>query len=493
MEPLRLHPHMIQLDTLTWLMQMHRQSALKVRLIDVPNHEWEELRSRGFDLIWLMGIWERSTEARRKSLEQPWIQDYLRELSETSQEVVEASPYAVKSYSPDSRIATFSELKIVRERMNEFGLRLILDFVPNHTATDHEWIQTDPDLYVRTEMNQGTSERFDGFFTQHHKVAFGKDPHLDPWTDTAQLDYRLLKTHQKMTDTLLEISQYCDGVRCDMAMLVCNDVFSKTWSEIPSSGVESVGEFWTGAIKRVQDQHQHFILIGEVYWGLESRLVEFGFDYCYDKGFYDALRSANPQILSQLIAIMEETRKTHGLRFTENHDEERAVSIFGRNKSLAAAVIVWTLPGLRFLQAGQEHGFKYRKPVQILIGKNESIDAECKLFYEKLLSFSDDSVLHQASFSVLQPQSVDREDQTYLNLLAWSWSREKQWSVVVINYSEEVAVARLPMKLKTRYTTTEILDYVDGSLYNRDVDQMISPGMFIKLNPWQVHLFSFKT
>src|SRR2546421_8115441 len=97
-----------------------------------------------------------------------------------------------------------------------------------------------------------------------------------------------------MAELLLKIADRCDGVRCDMAMLVLNDIFNKTWQHIPAVEERSQvslpsTEFWTSAISAIRQAHPDFLFLAEAYWGLEARLQALGFDYTYDKTLYDKL------------------------------------------------------------------------------------------------------------------------------------------------------------------------------------------------------------
>lgn len=493
MQTLRQHPHIYQLDTLTWLNQLSADTGKNIRLIDIKDHQWKSIRSAGFDLVWLMGIWERSEDSKLKALSQSWIRDYFGSCQTDFRSAVQGSPYAVKSYNPDPRIATADELREVRTRINHLGLRLILDFVPNHTSTDHAWVQQYPDMYVHAGPENHSAKAFEGFLSGSYKIAFGKDPYFEPWTDTAQLDYRNAQTCSRMTEVLSEIARLCDGVRCDMAMLISPDVFRDTWEQVPPETAESKFDFWKHAVESVRRRRKDFVFIGEVYWGRQEEFYGYGFNYCYDKEFYDALKSQGSAELMQTVRSMSKSRRNNGLRFTENHDEERSVSVFGKDKAFAAAATVWTLPGMRFLQDGQKQGCDLRKPVQIAVQKPYKTDDRLKTKYEILLKFADEDVMHEGIFRILKAQSCDEKNPVPDGFLAWSWELHGKIRIAVINFSAQTVAGRLPMKIKTSYTTIEILDLIDGSLYKRDADQLTSPGLFIQLNPWQVHLFSFKT
>ena len=89
-----------------------------------------------------------------------------------------------------------------------------------------------------------------------------------------------------MIGELMKIAGQCDGVRCDMAMLVLPEVFERTWGTRPQP-------FWPTAIQRVREQFPGFRFMAEVYWDLEWTLQQQGFDYAYDKRLYDRLRDGH--------------------------------------------------------------------------------------------------------------------------------------------------------------------------------------------------------
>ncbi len=103
------------------------------------------------------------------------------------------------------------------------------------------------------------------------------------WPDTLQLNYANPETQNAMIAELKKISGQCDGVRCDMAILVLPDVFERTW------GIKSE-PFWAKAIEQIHKSYPEFCFMAEVYWDLEWTMQQQGFDYTYDKRLYDRLR-----------------------------------------------------------------------------------------------------------------------------------------------------------------------------------------------------------
>jgi hypothetical protein len=137
---LRPHPHLYEINTWVWLEQLSAKLGRSITLGSVPDAEWDAIANHGFDVVWLMGVWQRSAESRRITLEDSAnFQRYDRALPGWRIEDVIGSPYAVAAYTPDPRIGTWDELDHARQKLRERGAALFLDFVGNHTALDHPW------------------------------------------------------------------------------------------------------------------------------------------------------------------------------------------------------------------------------------------------------------------------------------------------------------------------------------------------------------------
>ncbi len=131
-------------------------------------------------------------------------------------------------------------------------------------------------------------------------------------------------------------------VRCDMAMLMMSDVFERTWGF--RAGARPAEDYWPSLIPAVRLQHPEFRFLAEAYWDLEWALQQQGFDYCYDKKFYDRMEHGDAETVR--LHLLADMAYQHGLvRFLENHDEPRAAATFAAEKARAAAVTLVTLPG----------------------------------------------------------------------------------------------------------------------------------------------------
>jgi glycosidase len=364
---MRPHPHLYEINTWPWLDDLSRRSGRPLTLGGVPDREWDVLRDRGIDLVYLMGIWERSPFGRQIALNNPPLFNALDDaLPDWTANDVAGSAYCISGYQPDPRVGTWDDLVAVRRKLHARGMKLIVDFIPNHTGFDHPWLRTDPDRYVEASLaafrsNPNAFRAIEVASGDVRLIACGRDPFFAPWNDVAQLDYSNLETRAAMVNELEQLSRLADGARCDMAMLVLSDVFGETWKGHLRAPLPET-EFWVEARSAVPG----FILLAEVYWDLEWRLQQLGFDFTYDKRLYDRLvHSTATDVRGHLMAQSDYQRRS--ARFIENHDEARSVVVF-RDRVRAAATIISAVPGLRFFYQGQIEGRTDRLPVHLDAG-----------------------------------------------------------------------------------------------------------------------------
>lgn len=414
----------------------------------VPEEAWTALRKSGVDIVWLMGVWKRSPGGRKKALGDPALREaYDRALPGWTEKDVTGSPYAVHGYALDPFLGGEETLAGLKKRLNHLGLKLMLDFVPNHLAFDHPWTFSHPEYFIGGKAPE-KSEHPDWFFEANPGVflAHGRDPYFPPWSDTVQINYFSPAAREAMAGELEKIAGVCDGVRCDMAMLPLNDIFEKVWG--PLAGAKPEKEFWPETIQRIRSKYPDFIFMAEAYWDTEYRLQQMGFDFTYDKTLYDCLlHSGAPGIRGHLTA--KKDYQSRSVRFIENHDEKRAAEAFGAQKSLAAAAVAATIPGLRFFHEGQAEGRKVHTPIQLCRGPLEKTDAGIRNFYDSLLKTIDQPVFHEGRWELLDTPSPD--------LLAWRWELNSRFTTIVVNYSQAV---------------------FKGAIQGKEVD----------LGPWDVHI-----
>ncbi len=227
-------PHIYEINTWTWLHGLSVKYQRPITLGSVPDEELKLLARphTAYDAIWLMGVWERSPRGAIIAREHVGLQqEYNRALPGYQDEDVVGSPYAVWRYVVDARLGGRHELAALRKRLGDLGLGLILDFVPNHVATDHDWSMTHPEALLQGAADELAADPISFVQVGKHVFANGRDPYFPAWTDTLQVNAFRPALRKLVVETLLDIAAQCDGVRCDMAMLVVSEIFVQTWGE----------------------------------------------------------------------------------------------------------------------------------------------------------------------------------------------------------------------------------------------------------------------
>jgi glycosidase len=376
-------PLVLEINARCRLRELSENAGCAVTLANVPKAEFVMWRDFGFRHIWLMGVWTTGTETRDISRGRPELRAACAEaFGSGCDEYLDSSPFAIAEYSVADSLGGPGALREFRSTLRQFGIGLILDFVPNHVGVDHPWVETRAGLFVRSAA-EGRETFPVATARGTDWLAHGKDPYFPAWDDTAQLDYRNPATRSAMIEVLQSVAEQCDGVRCDMAMLLLSEVFDRGWREFPREGPAASGEFWAEAIAAVKRAHPNFLFIAEAYWNLEPRLHALGFDYVYDKAFYDYLtRRDFDSLQAHVQSVGAAFNPVH---FLENHDEARIASILSVEEHKAAAIFLLRQPGMRLLHDGQLTGRKWRTPVQFTRYWPEPPDPEITDFYRGLL------------------------------------------------------------------------------------------------------------
>ena len=442
-----------------------------------------------------MGIWTTGPRARAEALNHPKLRRaYDRVLPGWQDADVAGSPYAIGDYQVPSALGGETGLEEFRRRLNEQGLKLLLDFVPNHVGLDHPWVSERPDLFVQ---NPGDVP---GAFAQETRaglrwLAQGKDPYFAPWTDTVQLDYRRAGTRGMMTQLLQSIASRCDGVRCDMAMLVLNDVFAKTWERFPITNHQSpTSEFWASAIPAVKQEHPDFVFLAEAYWGLEAQLQALGFDYTYDKTLYDGLVSHDAAgVQNHLVGLTAEA-VAGSAHFLENHDEPRIAGILSPAEHRAAALLILGLPGMRFLHDGQLSGARLKIPVQLARRAEEPSQAEMVNLYEQLLTTLPGTAVGQGRGELSKPRAAWPGNSTAQNFVIVQWQKQApEFDLVVVNLAPNRSQCYAPLSLEGLAAHNwAMTDLLGEERFKRSGDDLQNQGLYLDLPPHGAQLFHFE-
>jgi hypothetical protein len=478
------HPLILEIPARSWLRALAEDAGGTITLADVPDAVLREIASRGFHGIWLMGVWHTGAAARDLALRIPELgREYTRVLPDWRPDDVDGSPYAIAEYSVAASLGGDDALAAFRDRLRARGLGLVLDFVPNHLACDHRWLDDHPDRFVRGALSDVEREPENWFVHttpggEERVFAHGRDPYFAGWTDTVQLDYRRPETREVMTSQLIDVAARCDGMRCDMAMLVLEDVFGSTWG-----GFSGSGDFWSEAIPALRRDHPESTLIAEVYWELEDRLCERGFDFAYDKELYDRLVAVDVPGVRDVVARPVAHHATR-VRFLENHDEPRAAETLGP-RLFAAAAVTYSLPGLRFFFEGQVEGRRVRTPVQLGRAPREPEVAEIRGFYDRLLALLGRDALHRGAWS---PVEVDAAGEHAAAALVGSrWSGADETVLVVANLGDRDATASIPLdRPGGAEDSVRIEDLTSGDGFERNRRELREVGLELTVPAYDV-------
>ena len=143
-------PLIYEINTWVWLDELSRREGRSLSLASSPDAYWNQIASLGFDAVWLMGVWERSPEGIRVSMANDGLlTDFRRALPDFTDQDNVGSPYCVRRYTVDAHLGGPEALSVVRRKLADRGLSLLLDFVPNHVAPDHPWVTTHPEYFIQ--------------------------------------------------------------------------------------------------------------------------------------------------------------------------------------------------------------------------------------------------------------------------------------------------------------------------------------------------------
>jgi len=482
------HPLLYQVNTRVWLTGLSQTLGRPATLDDIPDAELDRLAKMGFDWIWFLSVWQTGLAGQRISrANHEWRREFQDILPDLREEDITGSGFAITGYTVHSDLGGDAALARLRERLRKRGLKLMLDFVPNHSGVDHPWVDDHPEYYVsgteldlaRAPQNYTWVKRKGGDLL----LAYGRDPYFAGWTDTLQLNYGNPATQEAMIGELLKVAGQCDGVRCDMAMLILPDVFQRTW------GVEAE-LFWPKATRRVREKSPDFCLMAEVYWDLEWTLQQLGFDYTYDKRLYDRLREGHARpVHDHLRADIDYQNKM--ARFMENHDEPRAAATFAPGMHQAAAVITFLSPGLRFFHQGQLEGRRKRISPHLIRAPKEPVDETLHQFYERVLAVLQRRTVRDGQWRLLDCAPAWEGNWTSDCFLAFVWQGPgRERLLVTVNYApnQSQCFVRLPF-LDLAGRTVQLKDLTGPASYERDGNNLHSEGLYLDMPAWGYHVF----
>jgi len=484
-----VYPSLYQINTRVRLTELSRSLGRPAMLDDIPDAELDHLAEMGFDWIWFLSVWQTGPAGRNISRTHPeWRREFEETLPDITEEDIAGSGFAITGYTVHTDLGGDAALARLRERLSRRGLKLILDFVPNHTALDHPWVESHPDYYVSGTEQAVIWEPKNYIRIEHPDqdmiFAHGRDPFFPGWPDTLQLNYGSPSLQEAMIGQLFRIAGQCDGVRCDMAMLVLPDVFERTW------GISSQ-PFWSQATARIRDAFPDFVFMAEVYWDLEWTLQQQGFDYTYDKRLYDRLgeKQARP-VREHLMADPDYQNKM--AHFLENHDEPRAAAVFTPEVHEAAAVITFLSTGLRFFHQGQFEGRTRRISPHLVRGPDEPVNEHLMRFYDRLFGVLRHPVVRNGRWQLLDCVAAWEGNGSADAFVVFAWEDDSgDRLLVAVNYAEHQSqcFVRIPFSDVCGFGW-RLRDLLGDACYDRDGWDLQTRGLYLDMASWQYHVFS---
>jgi len=482
------YPSLYQINTRVWLTEISQNLGRHATLDDIAAFELDRLSEMGFDWIWFLSVWSTGEAARKVSRENPeWRLDFEKTLPDLQDQDIAGSGFAITGYTVNPELGGDEALKRLRERLRKRGLKLMLDFVPNHMGPDHPWVEEHPDYFV-----SGTESDLENFPQNYTRIknrhgdmilAYGRDPFFAGWPDTVQLDYSNPATVEAMLGEILRISGQCDGVRCDMAMLVLPEVFERTWGR-------RAQPFWQVATKAVHEKVPGFCFMAEVYWDMEWTMQQQGFDYAYDKRLYDRLVEGHAREVREHFYAKPDYQDKLA-RFLENHDEPRAASTFDQKVHEAAAVITFLSPGLRFFHQGQFEGRLKRISPHLIRAPQEQVNTNLQMFYKKLLSLLKENLFRDGWWELLECASAWDGNGTLDSFLAFAWEDSKgSRALIAINYAPHNSQCFVHLPFNDLAGKSVLFrDLISPAVYERNGCDLQSKGMYLDLPAWGYHVF----
>ena len=494
------YPSLYQINTRVWLRELSEHFRRAKTLADIPDEFLDQIVSLGFDYVWFLGLWQTGSAGRQVSLSHPeWLQEFQATLPNFTEADVSGSPFAVTGYTLHRDFGQKADLLGLKERLRGRGLKLIVDFIPNHTALDHPWVEQHPEFYVQGSAADLEREphNYRQLETSHGSLilAHGRDPYFPGWPDTFQLNYRHPALRQAMLQVLLKLAEVADGVRCDMTMLVLPEIFQRTWGErsLPADGSPPVDEpFWPQATGQVKAKNLNFIFMAEVYWDLEWEIMQQGFDYCYDKKLYDRLLARDAAaVRGHLWADLAYQNRL--VRFLENHDEPRAAHDFPLPVHQAAAIITYLNPGLRFFHEGQLEGRRIKVSMHLGRRPDEPVDPVLQEFYRKLLACLKRPEVIDGHWQLLEVRPAWDGNPTWDRFLAFAWEGETgQRLLTAVNYGPSQGQCHVAWPfIDVRGKQVTLKDLMNEVHYEWEGDNLLSRGLYVDLPAWGFHVFTW--
>ncbi len=484
-----INPSLYQINTRVWLNKLSEKLGHHATLDDIPDEELDRIAKIGFDWVYFLGVWQTGIMGRDISRTNPDSRKEAIELfgDDFQEDYISGSCFAVTGYHIHENLGDNEAMLRLRDRLHQRGLKLMLDFVPNHTAIDHPWVEANSDFYLQgtqTDLEREPHNYIQVELPAGSKIfAHGRDPYFPGWCDTLQLNYGNPKLQEAMLAELFNVAHLCDGVRCDMAMLILPNIFDLTWG-IPMQ------PFWYDAISQVKQEYPGFTFMAEVYWNLEWELQQLGFDYAYDKLLYDRLREQQSiPVRLHLYGPIDFQSKL--ARFIENHDEPRANGTFPPRVHQAAAILTYFTPGLNFFHQGQLEGWSKKISMHLCHAPEEATAPNLERFYHQLLDCLALDIVRKGNWQLLECVAAWEGNFTWNNFICFVWKgKDERLLLITVNYAPQQSQCYVLLPFESlRGERYRLQDLMSDISYDRLGDKLISRGLYLDVPAWSYHVF----
>jgi len=384
-----------------WLDQLAKIYRRPVQRLDqVPDEELDLLARRGFNGLWLIGLWERSNASQR-----------IKQMCGNPEAA--ASAYSLYDYIIAHDLGGEAAYNDLRNRAWHRGIRLASDMVPNHMGIDSRWVIEHPDWFLSLPYSPYPAYTFNGpdvssddrveikiedhyydrsdaavVFRRRDRwsgetrfVYHGNDGTSFPWNDTAQLNYLKAEVREGVIQTILHVARMFPIIRFDAAMTLAKKHYQRLWFPEPGTGgipsraehgltkadfdAAMPVEFWREVVDRVAVEAPNTLLLAEAFWLMEGYFVRtLGMHRVYNSAFMNMMRdeeNANYRsVIKNTLSFDPDVLKRY-VNFMNNPDERTAVDQFGKgDKYFGVCTLMATLPGLPMFGHGQIEGYTER-------------------------------------------------------------------------------------------------------------------------------------
>lgn len=466
-----------EINVRTWCAERSLALGRPATLDDLDHEFFDRLVEDCYTWLYLLGVWPTGPLSLAESRANAHLRRYLeRVLPDFRETDVTGSVFAISGYEVDAALGGDAALERLRDRARSSGLALMLDFVPNHTGLDHPWLREHPEWFIRGD-ERALLERPEAHVRVGNQVfAHGRDPFFPPWRETAQLDYANQQVQEAMIRAASSVAARCDGLRCDMAMLLLPDVFEKTWGR-------RMQPFWRTCLDRVRAEHPGTLFMAEVYWNREWELQQAGFDFTYDKILYDRLREGEAESIRAHLRATSDYQ-AHCVRFLENHEEQRAAAVFADPRHYRGALhLAAMVPGMFLSHNGQEDGRALHSSLHCARRPPEAGSEAHRAAYLEVMHLLMEPARRDGHWQLLEPRGNHP-------IIGCLWSRPGHQSLLVaVNASwREASGALDPGPAGNR--DSQLQDRSGGgSTSTVSAKQLQEQGILLVLPPWGVQVY----